>query len=139
MHDVPLQTLNTLGLPANAQRLFVLDDEAQLGPVSGFLASDPRALILGSGSNIVFADAGVGAVLLNRLRGRRIVATAADHVDVEFAAGESWHEAVCWSLEQALSGLENLALIPGTVGAAPVQNIGAYGVEIGERVLAVRV
>src|SRR5690606_6693531 len=72
-------------------------------------------------------------VLKVEVAGRRIVEDGPRATVVEFGAGENWHEAVTWTLDQGLGGLENLALIPGTVGASPVQNIGAYGVELQDR------
>jgi UDP-N-acetylmuramate dehydrogenase len=97
----------------------------------------PR-LVLGGGSNVVLTGDFAGLVLLVALRGRRIVREDADAVYVEAAAGEPWHDFVAWTLAQGLPGLENLALIPGTVGAAPIQNIGAYGLEMCERFASLR-
>ncbi len=104
---------------------------------------DPRAtglarLVLGGGSNVVLTRDFEGLVLLVALRGRRIVREDGDAWYVEAAAGENWHEFVAWTLAQGIPGLENLALIPGTVGAAPIQNIGAYGLEMGERFASLR-
>lgn len=86
-------------------------------------------LILGGGSNVLFTGNQRKAVLLIKLEGIEIVREDANHVFVKVGAGVVWHQLVLWSLDQGLSGLENLSLIPGTVGAAPMQNIGAYGVE----------
>ncbi|MEZ5649101.1 MAG: UDP-N-acetylmuramate dehydrogenase [Burkholderiaceae bacterium] len=133
-----LRTMNSFGLPAGARRFFRLEHEHQVGDALRFLSAHPYALVLGGGSNIVLATDELAAVLAPRLGGRRIVRSDSGFVEVEVGAGENWHEVVCWSLEKALCGLENLALIPGLAGAAPVQNIGAYGVEIGERIVAVK-
>jgi UDP-N-acetylmuramate dehydrogenase len=92
----------------------------------------PR-LILGGGSNVVLTRDFGGVAFLVALRGRRLVAQTSDAWFIEAAAGENWHEFVAWTLENGWPGLENLALIPGTVGAAPIQNIGAYGLEMAER------
>ena len=137
-----LQTLNTLGVNAQAALLYTLTDIAALPA----LLSDARVqqrprLVLGGGSNIVFTRDFPGVVLKVALRGIRIVAEHDDHVCVEAAAGEPWHAFVQYTLARGWFGLENLSLIPGTVGAAPIQNIGAYGVEIKsviEQVSAVR-
>lgn len=101
------------------------------------LATDPRVaglrqLVLGAGSNIVLTRDFDGLVLLNEIRGCTLVREDADAWYVEAGGGESWHALVRWSLDAGMPGLENLALIPGTVGAAPIQNIGAYGVEMHE-------
>jgi UDP-N-acetylmuramate dehydrogenase len=89
--------------------------------------------ILGGGSNVVLTRDVAAVVVKVEVRGRRLLGETADARIVEFGAGESWHGAVAWTLEQGWPGLENLALIPGSVGAAPVQNIGAYGVELKDR------
>src|SRR5690606_33235920 len=88
--------------------------------------------ILGSGSNVVLAPVFDGITALIALKGRRVVAEDEHATIIEAAGGEIWHELVLWTVEQGLGGLENLALIPGTVGAAPVQNIGAYGAELAD-------
>jgi len=93
------------------------------------LSAMPR-LILGGGSNLVLSDQVDALVLQMCLKGRQIVDNNDERVLVEAAAGENWHEFVLWTLQQGLAGLENLSLIPGTVGAAPIQNIGAYGQEM---------
>ncbi|MGT4676311.1 UDP-N-acetylmuramate dehydrogenase [Aeromonas caviae] len=125
-----LSTLNTLGLDAHCLWLADVtrpDDLAQLR-TNPELATLPR-LVLGGGSNILFCDDFAGLVVHNGLKG--ITLQEEDkHWLLHVAAGENWHELVCHALQQGWHGLENLALIPGTVGAAPVQNIGAYGVEL---------
>ncbi|MDR0275040.1 MAG: UDP-N-acetylmuramate dehydrogenase [Burkholderiaceae bacterium] len=133
-HNVSLQALNSFGIAARAAALVrvrgaedvraVLADP-ELGPQPKF--------VLGAGSNIVLRGDVRPVVLKVEARGRRILDGGARHMLVEAAAGESWHDLVCWMLAQGLYGLENLALIPGTVGAAPVQNIGAYGLELQDR------
>src|ERR1700754_1435088 len=137
--DYPLRAHNTFGFDVRAQLACRIEREDQL------LAAvrDPRAaglprLVLGGGSNIVLTRDFAGLVLLIALRGLRVVREDADAWFVEAAAGENWHEFVAWTLAHGLPGLENLALIPGTVGAAPIQNIGAYGLEMGERFASLR-
>lgn len=91
-----------------------------------------RPLILSGGSNMLFARDLIEPVLLVRNRGRQIIADDGEQVLVDVAAGEVWHDTLRWTLDQGCFGLENLALIPGRVGAAPWQNIGAYGTEAGQ-------
>ena len=87
-------------------------------------------LILGGGSNIVFENDFHGLVIHLKLRGVKLIQETDEHVWINFAAGENWHQAVEYCLDNSYYGLENLSLIPGSVGAAPIQNIGAYGVEV---------
>lgn len=97
--------------------------------VSTELSGLPR-LVLGGGSNILLTGDFPGVVLHMGMKGMEIVGTDADATYVRAAGGENWHQCVLWTLSQGLGGLENLSLIPGSVGAAPIQNIGAYGAEI---------
>lgn len=91
-----------------------------------------QARILGEGSNVILAPNLTCRVCLMRIRGIRLLPAGNGDVDLTVAAGENWHELVRWTLGQGVYGLENLALIPGSVGAAPVQNIGAYGTELSD-------
>lgn len=134
-----LRAHNTFGFDVRARLACRIDSEADLIDA----VRDPRAaglpmLVLGGGSNVVLTRDYDGLVLLMALHGRRVVREDADAWYVEAAAGESWHEFVSWTLEAGMPGLENLALIPGTVGAAPIQNIGAYGLEMADRCASVR-
>jgi UDP-N-acetylmuramate dehydrogenase len=129
-----LASFNTFRVAAGAERLATLGDLAELAT----LRFDPESdLILGDGSNVLLASDVPGTVWLNRFMGRRIGASKKDRVSVSVGAGEPWHDVVRWTLEAGLSGLENLSLIPGRCGAAPLQNIGAYGVELAEHLEAV--
>ncbi len=127
-----LQKFNTLGLDVNA-RYFA---EAHTVDDVTFLAAHAKTLNvplvpLGEGSNIVLSQPLEALVMPLKLAGKQCIEAIADGtVIVEAAAGESWHPFVRWTLAQGWYGLENLSLIPGAVGAAPIQNIGAYGVEI---------
>ncbi|MGL4733553.1 MAG: UDP-N-acetylmuramate dehydrogenase [Enterovibrio sp.] len=92
---------------------------------------DLPKLVLGEGSNVLFCEDFAGVVVLNRLLGKKVI-DAGDVWVLHVAGGENWHELVRWSIAERMAGLENLALIPGLVGSAPIQNIGAYGLEVGE-------
>ena len=129
-----LRDFNSFGLPAVAQTLVHVRSDADVRRV----VDHPRygrasKFILGGGSNVVLTRDVAAVVLKVEIGGRRVVETRDDAWVVEAGAGENWHDFVAWTLAQGLPGLENLALIPGTVGAAPVQNIGAYGVELKDR------
>ena len=131
---VSLKPYNTFGLPAVAHTLVRIASDADVRRV----VDDPKLgrapkFILGGGSNIILTRDMPQVVLKVEVRGMRIVEERADAWIVEAGAGENWHEFVRYTVEQGCHGLENLALIPGTVGAAPVQNIGAYGVELKDR------
>ena len=126
----PLKSFNTFGLDAQAKMGFVLNNEAELDTLRGstwWSDSQPR-LLIGEGSNILFTADFDGLVIVNRLKGITVQETA-DAWLLHVAAGENWPALIQWTLQHQMPGMENLALIPGTVGAAPVQNIGAYGVE----------
>ncbi len=131
---VNLRTFNSFGLAATAQTLVRIDSDATLRRVIDHpeLGRMPK-FILGGGSNVIFTRDPDAVVLKVEVRGLRLVQERPDAWIVEAGAGESWHDTVAWTLAQGWPGLENLALIPGSVGAAPVQNIGAYGVELQER------
>lgn len=120
---------NTFGIKAEASSFAILEQENQLPQIIEQAAGQP-IFVLGGGSNIVFKEKIKGLVLLNKLQHISIEKTLHDEVIISVGAGVNWHQLVLWSLKQGFGGLENLALIPGTVGAAPIQNIGAYGVEL---------
>jgi UDP-N-acetylmuramate dehydrogenase len=128
-HDVDLQASNTLALPGRAALYARIETPAQLATPQ--LARYPR-FILGGGSNLVLSGNFTGLVLHMAIAGKRLLGEDGDAWYVEAGAGENWHEFVQWTLAQGWPGLENLSLIPGTVGAAPIQNIGAYGLELSE-------
>lgn len=130
---------NTFGFDVRARFARVLESEADALAVltDPQLASMPR-LVLGGGSNVVLRGDFDGCALLIGIKGRRWVGEDANAWYVEIGAGENWHDSVAALLDEGRPGLENLALIPGTVGAAPIQNIGAYGLEMAERFAYVR-
>ena len=132
-HDVDLQPYNTLKLPARARFFAEVCDLEQLQETLAWAGHRKLDVMpLGGGSNVVLAGDYPGLVLVINLTGRSVIEKSSDQeqILVRAGAGENWHEFVLWTLEQSCFGLENLSLIPGSVGAAPIQNIGAYGVEI---------
>lgn len=157
----PLRSRNTFGIEAYARQLVETDDANDLPELfesglfegrlfeDGFFESTPPAsapfanasaaqapLVLGGGSNLLIVE-GPHVALALQTQNISTLERHDDHAIVRADAGVDWHRLVMWSLEHGFAGLENLALIPGTVGAAPIQNIGAYGVEVGQRIHAV--
>lgn len=129
--DVSLQNYNTLAVPAKARHFVSLNDSRELPAALTFARErDLPLLVLGGGSNVVLREDFPGLVLHLNWRGRELVHSDEEFYWLKVAAGENWHQLVLYCLEQSYWGLENLALIPGSVGAAPIQNIGAYGVEL---------
>ena len=129
-----LRAFNSFGLPAVAAALVRLRSEADVKRVVDHPEFGPaKKLILGGGSNLVLTRDVAAVVLKVEIPGRRLLHETPEACFVEAGAGENWHDFVAWTLQQGWPGLENLALIPGLVGAAPVQNIGAYGVELKDR------
>jgi UDP-N-acetylmuramate dehydrogenase len=131
-NNISLQHFNTFGIAARARQYLRVEDPAQLAALAAdpLLAALPR-LVLGGGSNLLITRDEVGLLVLHMLlAGREIVGETPDAILVRAQAGENWHGFVQWTIAQGLGGLENLSLIPGTVGASPIQNIGAYGAEV---------
>ncbi|MDT3710621.1 MAG: UDP-N-acetylmuramate dehydrogenase [Pseudomonadaceae bacterium] len=128
-----LKPFNTFAVEQRARLFAEANDDAEVRQALALAARhDLPLLVLGGGSNLLLTRDVEALVLRMASRGKRIVAEQDGSVLVEAEAGEPWHPFVLWTLQQGLAGLENLSLIPGTVGAAPIQNIGAYGVEIGD-------
>lgn len=125
-----LKPFNTFGLTASARMGIILHDEDELTALrqSEWWSDSMPRLLIGEGSNILFTTDFDGLVIVNRFKGITVQETE-DAWLLHVAAGENWHQLIQWTLEHNMPGMENLALIPGTVGAAPVQNIGAYGAE----------
>ena len=133
-HAADLSDDNTMALACVATTVVTLTDEAQL---DDFMSSykTPSAdklplFVLSGGSNVLLPATLDAIVLQPKMRGIHLIAQTDDYVDIEVMAGENWHELVVHTVNQGWYGLENLALIPGLTGAAPVQNIGAYGVQL---------
>ncbi len=121
-----LRQLTTFGIDVKADRVV---EATGVEDLITLFNNEPDAHILGGGSNVLLNGDVSGTVVLMRIVGRTVVREDDQHIWIRFGAGETWHDIVSWSVDQGWGGLENLALIPGTVGAAPMQNIGAYGVE----------
>jgi UDP-N-acetylmuramate dehydrogenase len=128
-----LKHRNSFGLDCTAELAYEVTSADQLPDLLNEITSKQLPWrVLGGGSNVILPDSLPGASILINIPGQEILASDQNHTLVAVGAGVNWHEFVSWTLENNLPGLENLALIPGTVGAATIQNIGAYGVEIDE-------
>lgn len=132
-YNISLKSYNTFGIDVPASLLVTITDERQLAEVSE-QAKGQKLHMLGGGSNILLTRPVGGVVLLNRLKGIIKIKEDDHHVWFKVQSGEVWHEFVMQCIALGLGGVENLALIPGTVGASPIQNIGAYGVEARETI-----
>ena len=127
-NNITLKPFNTFGIDVKATEFASIDSIQDL---KGVLDTNPSdLLILGGGSNMLLTKDVEALVLQINLKGISVISRSENSVQVQVAAGENWHELVCWCLNENFGGLENLSLIPGNVGTAPIQNIGAYGVEL---------
>ena len=131
--NLGLKSRNTFGLDAVADVAYDITAPEQIPAVMNEITSKNLPWrVLGGGSNVILPKVLPGATLLMNITGQEIVSSDQIATLIAVGGGVNWHEFVAWTLENNLPGLENLALIPGTVGAAPIQNIGAYGVEIAD-------
>lgn len=126
--NVSLRAFNTFGIDARARQFLELSEAAELPALHK--AGLRPALVLGGGSNVLLTRDVDGLVLKNNIHGIQVLREFENKVWVKAGGGENWHSFVQWAVAQGFGGVENLSLIPGTVGAAPIQNIGAYGVEL---------
>jgi len=130
-HNFNLKPYNTFGLSTSASRFGVFRSTEELRvALSEIRKNNEPHLVIGGGSNLLLVHDFQGAVLHNQIKKKEIIEETDQHVIVAVGSGEVWHDFVLWTLENGWSGIENLSLIPGSVGAAPIQNIGAYGVEL---------
>ena len=131
LQDISLQPYNTFGIEAKARYWVAVTSVTQLQELLRLPDYfDVPKLILGGGSNVLFTQDFEGLAIKMDIQGVTVVEEDEEHVWVQAGAGVNWHALVMYSIEQGYGGLENMSLIPGTVGAAPMQNIGAYGVEM---------
>lgn len=130
-NNVSLKQFNTFGIYVKAKFLIFLEKEVEIKDVfdSNEFKNNPH-VFLGGGSNVLFVNDFDGIVIVNKLKGIEILREDEENVWLKIASGEDWHDVVLFTVDKKYWGIENLSLIPGTVGAAPIQNIGAYGVEI---------
>lgn len=131
LRDTSLKTYNTFGIEVKASFLASFTEaEEALEVLSDRGLKEASRMVLGGGSNVLFTRDFDGLILLNNIPGIEITEDRGDTVLVKAGGGVVWHQLVLWTLDHHLQGIENLSLIPGKCGAAPIQNIGAYGVEL---------
>jgi UDP-N-acetylmuramate dehydrogenase len=136
--NLGLKERNTFGFEVYAELAYEISSSEQIPALMREVLQQKLPWrVLGGGSNVILPKLLPGITLLMNIAGQEIIASDDSSVLIAAGGGVNWHEFVTWTLEQNLPGLENLALIPGTVGASPIQNIGAYGVEIGEYIESV--
>jgi len=125
-----IKEFNTFHIDAKAQELVIFDSEKEAQDYFKTKSIDSNFLVIGGGSNLLFLSDFDGSLFKIENKGFQVIDDIGQNVWIKVAAGEKWDDLVAWAVEQGYGGIENLSLIPGTVGAAPVQNIGAYGVEL---------
>ena len=138
LHNYSLKNYNTFGIAAKAKYFASFSSEEELiDLLQNNICKTEPLLILGGGSNILLTQDFEGIVLANNIKGIDIISEDEQSISITVGAGEVWHDFVLWSINKNLSGIENLALIPGLVGASPMQNIGAYGMEVKDVIIQV--
>ena len=131
LENYPLKKLNTFGINVKSKYLVEVNStEEILEIIQSGKFKNLKKLVLGGGSNVLFTKDYNGLIILNKIKGKKVTYQDADSVKLLVGAGENWHELVMYTVEKGWGGIENLSLIPGNTGTAPMQNIGAYGVEI---------
>lgn len=127
---VSLRAYNSFQINAEAERLIRVKEVSDAQAITEEFRDSPK-FVLGGGSNCLLVDSPISSLIVkNEIEGIEIVGQEEDFTIIKVGGGENWHDLVLWCVERNLGGIENLSLIPGTVGAAPIQNIGAYGVEL---------
>ena len=133
IENYPLLKLNTFGVDVKAKYFISINTVNELIDLTKTkVFKDLQLLILGGGSNILFTKDFDGLIILNNIKGKEIIDQTQESIFLKIGAGENWHELVMYTVDNGWGGIENLSLIPGNTGTAPMQNIGAYGVEIKE-------
>ena len=134
-HNISLKSFNTFGIDVQSASFVEVSTIAELKQI--IQNTTQEMLILGEGSNILFTQNYAGLVIKNNIKGIEIISEDKQKIILKVGAGENWHEFVMHCIKNNYAGLENLSLIPGTVGASPMQNIGAYGVEVKDTIISV--
>ncbi len=130
LSNFSIKDYNTFNIDVKSNKFISINTQDQLINYLTKNKGQEDIFFLGGGSNVLFSRDYHGTILHLSLKGKKIIEESDDNIIVEVCSGENWHEFVMWSIENNYGGIENLSLIPGNVGAAPIQNIGAYGVEL---------
>ena len=125
-----LKEYNTFNIDVKSDKFISINSEDQIIDFLSQNKGEENIFVLGGGSNVLFSKDYKGTIVHISIKGKKIIKELDDSIIIEVSSGENWHEFVKWSIENNYGGIENLSLIPGNVGAAPIQNIGAYGVEL---------
>jgi len=125
-----LKDYNTFNINVKSEKFISINSEDQLIDFLSQHKEEENIFFLGGGSNVLFSKDYNGTIIHISIKGKKIIEELDDKVIIEVSSGENWHDFVKWSIDNNYGGIENLSLIPGNVGAAPIQNIGAYGVEL---------
>ena len=125
-----LKNYNTFNIDVKSDKFISINTEDQLIDFLSKNKDEDNIFFLGGGSNVLFSKDYKGTIVHISIKGKKIIEESNDNIIIEVNSGENWHEFVKWSIKKNYGGIENLSLIPGNVGAAPIQNIGAYGVEL---------
>ena len=136
--NISLRKLNTFGINVKCKFYCKVQSEKEMvSVINSEEYNNNSHLILSGGSNVLFLKDYEGLIIQNEIKGKQITEEKSESTILRVGAGENWHQFVLWSIKNGLSGLENMALIPGNVGASPMQNIGAYGVEVKDFIVSV--
>jgi UDP-N-acetylmuramate dehydrogenase len=138
LRNISLKKYNTFGLDYKADTLAIVRSENEIAELVSTIDHSSPLMVMGGGSNLLFVSDFPGTIIHPEISGIDSLSTDIDHVIVSAGAGVIWDNLVSWCVENGFGGLENLSLIPGCVGASPVQNIGAYGVEVKDMITSVR-
>lgn len=135
-HNISLKSFNTFGIDVQSALFVEVNRVAELKQL--LKDNTEEILILGGGSNVLFTQNYAGLIIKNNIKGIEIISEDKQEIILKVGSGENWHDFVMHCIKNNYAGLENLSLIPGTVGASPMQNIGAYGVEVKDTIISVQ-
>ena len=128
--NISIKNYNYFKVDHTIKKFYKIQSKEEIVKVRSYISKDEKIIILGSGSNILFTKDFDGSILYNNILGKEIIKETKNNIYIKFGAGENWDKSVEFCVKNKWYGIENLSLIPGSVGAAPIQNIGAYGTEI---------